>query len=152
MKNKIVSMNQKCQVHLRLVLKKFFLFFYLFKFKLFQRFEEERLQFLKQAFQRIAEIQSSLPPAFEACAKDYIQVAKDMTVAGDIQEFIEENICAVVNPSPLEYVPYETDNLNFKLSTTTEATGISTKSVSNSDISSLDAPSPQQVGFLLFFC
>ena len=36
-----------------------------------------------------------------------------MTIAGDIQEYIEENIHEVVAPTQLEYVPYETENPNF---------------------------------------
>lgn len=76
-----------------------------------------------------------------------------MTVLGDIQEYIEENINSIIPPDPLEYQPYETENANFKLESTTEAqNNVTTKSISNTDISSLDTPSPQQVSFffLLF--
>jgi len=83
--------------------------------EMFQSFEEERLGFLKGTFQRVAEIQNTLPPAFQTSAEEYIQVSDDLTVSGDIQEYIEENLAAVVTPDTLQYVPYETDNPNFKM-------------------------------------
>jgi len=83
--------------------------------ELFQNFEEERLGFLKGVFRRIAEIHDTLPEAFKICTAEYIQVSEDVTVSGDIQEYIEENLVSVVAPTPLEYAPYETDNPNFKM-------------------------------------
>merc|ERR1712137_875317 len=51
--------------------------------EMFQSFEEERLGFLKGTFQRVAEIQNTLPPAFQTSAEEYIQVSDDLTVSGD---------------------------------------------------------------------
>ena len=75
-----------------------------------------------------------------------------MTVTGDIQEYIEENINTVVPPTPLEYAPYETDNPNFKLESAANGpqaavTG-TTKSISASDLNT----DPQQPQVCITFC
>lgn len=68
-------------------------------------------------FERAAIVQSALPSVYTQCAEDYLQVSSDITIPGDIQEYIEENIGTVAAPTPLEYQPYETDNPNFTTQT-----------------------------------
>ena len=82
---------------------------------MFQAFEEERLNFMKDMFSLAAAIQNNLPPLSVECAHQMITASQDVTVKGDIQEYIEETSSSIVAPSPLEFVPYETDNANFQL-------------------------------------
>lgn len=62
-----------------------------------------------------AHIRSKVPTVLSGISFELNQTAEDINAKGDIQEFIERSISAVVAPTPLEYIPYETDNTNFKI-------------------------------------
>lgn len=100
--------------------------------EMFQAFEEERLSFLKDMFSLAAAIQNNLPPISVECAHQMIGASQDVTAVGDINEYIEENSTSIVPPAPLEFMPYETDNVHFKLP--------------ESESRSTDAPRHEQYG------
>lgn len=81
--------------------------------EIFQHFEEERLQFLKEMFERVAELFSEFPPLLESAAEQLTLAAQEVTVKTDIQEYIEASKTGVTPPAPIQYVPYESDNPNF---------------------------------------
>lgn len=81
--------------------------------EIFQHFEEERLQFLKEMFERVAELFSDFPPLLESASEQLTLAAKEINVKTDIQEYIEASRTGVTPPAPIQYVPYESDNPNF---------------------------------------
>lgn len=81
--------------------------------KEFEAWENERLNFIKETFEKYSQLHSEFPAFLDERCKSVHSLVSAIDVGGDIVTYIESAKTGVSVPSPIQFEPYNTD---FKLS------------------------------------